>query len=113
MQDYNYSYLLPIKLQDATGTLWATAFDDVGIHLLNKTAKELCALENDATTIETPCSVFNKLVSHHYSFTLLVSTNTYNSESKMEVIVNKVSPVDYKFECDSLLVEIGRLRTQA
>ncbi|GLJ21578.1 hypothetical protein SUGI_0400570 [Cryptomeria japonica] len=109
MQDYNYSYLLPVKLQDATGTLWATAFDDVGIRLLNKTAKELCALENDATTTETPCSVINKLVSHHYSFTLLVSTDTYNYESKMKVAINKISPVDYKSECDALLVEIGRL----
>ncbi|GLJ50154.1 hypothetical protein SUGI_1067120 [Cryptomeria japonica] len=113
MQDCNYSYLLPIKLQDAIGTLWAIAFDDVGIRLLNKTAKELCALENDATTIETPCSVINRLVSHHYSFTLLVSTDTYNSESKMKVTVNKVSPVDYKSECDAFLVEIGCLHTQA
>ncbi|GLJ48131.1 hypothetical protein SUGI_1016230 [Cryptomeria japonica] len=113
MQDCNYSYLLPVKLQDATSTLWATAFDDVGIRLLHKTAKELCALENDAATTETPCSVINKLLSHHYSFTLLVSTNTYNSESKMKVTVNKVSPVDFKAECDALLAEIGRLSTHA
>ncbi|XP_059070791.1 replication protein A 70 kDa DNA-binding subunit A-like [Cryptomeria japonica] len=79
MQDCNYSYLLQVKLQDSTGTLWATAFDDVGISLLQKTAKELCALENDATTTKTPCSVINRLLSHHYLFTLLVSTDTYNS----------------------------------
>ncbi|GLJ56791.1 hypothetical protein SUGI_1260810 [Cryptomeria japonica] len=103
MQDYNYSYLLPVKLQDARGTLWATTFDDIGIHLLHKTAKELCALENDATT-ETPCAVIKRLLSHHYSFTLLVSTDTYNSKSKMKVRVNKVSPVDFKAECDALLV---------
>ncbi|GLJ52801.1 hypothetical protein SUGI_1124820 [Cryptomeria japonica] len=113
MQDCNYSYLLPVKLQDAIGTLWATAFDEGGIHLLHKTTKELCALQNDATTTETPCSVIKRLLSHHYSFTLLVSTDTYNSESKMKVTVNKVSPVDFKAECDALLAEIGRLSTQA
>ncbi|XP_057828399.2 replication protein A 70 kDa DNA-binding subunit A-like [Cryptomeria japonica] len=113
MQDCNYSYLLLVKLQDATGTLWATAFDDVGIGLLHKTAKELCALENDATTIETPCSVIKRILSHHYLFTLLVSTDTYNSKSKMKVIVNKVSHVDFKAKCDALLAEIGRLSTQA
>ncbi|GLJ44048.1 hypothetical protein SUGI_0918660 [Cryptomeria japonica] len=112
MQDCNYSYLLLVNLQDAIGTLWATAFDDVGIHLLHKTAKELCALENDATTKETPCSVIKKLLSHHYSFTLLVSIDTYNFESKMKVTVNKVSPVDFKAECDVLLAEIGHLSTQ-
>ncbi|GLJ18495.1 hypothetical protein SUGI_0328390 [Cryptomeria japonica] len=113
MQDYNYSYLLPVKLQDATGTLWATTFDDVGIRLLNKTTKELCALENDATTTKTPCSVINRFLSHHYSFTLLVFTDTYNFESKMKVTVNKVSPVDFKAECDALFAKIGCLSTQA
>ncbi|XP_059064336.1 replication protein A 70 kDa DNA-binding subunit E-like [Cryptomeria japonica] len=111
MKESNYNYLLPVKLQDATGTLWATAFDDVGIRLIKKTTKELCALENDATITKTPFFVINKLVSHHYSFTLLVFTDTYNSESKMKVTINKVSFVDYKFECDALLAKIGHLHT--
>ncbi|GLJ37230.1 hypothetical protein SUGI_0755130 [Cryptomeria japonica] len=112
MQDCNYSYLLPLKLQAATGTLLATAFDEGSIHLLHKTAKQLCALQNDATTTETPFSVIKRLLSHYYSFTLLVSTETYNSESKMKVTVNKVSPVDFKAESHALLAEIGRLSTQ-
>ncbi|GLJ38682.1 hypothetical protein SUGI_0788430 [Cryptomeria japonica] len=69
MQDGNYSYFLPVKLQDATGTLWATAFDEGGIHLLHKTAKELCALQNDSTTTETPYSViFTSLFIHTAGF---------------------------------------------
>ncbi|XP_059078056.1 replication protein A 70 kDa DNA-binding subunit E-like [Cryptomeria japonica] len=112
MQDYNYSYLLPLKLQDATGTLWATVVDEGSIHLLQKTVKQLCALQNDATTTKTSCSVIKRLLSCHYSFTLLVSTETYNSESKMKVTVNKVAPVDFKAKCHALLPEIGRLSTQ-
>ncbi|GLJ31847.1 hypothetical protein SUGI_0640750 [Cryptomeria japonica] len=113
MQDYNYSYLLPLKLQDATGTLWATAFDEGGIHLLHKTAKQLYALQNDATTIETPSSVIKRLLSRYYSFTVLVSTKTYNSESKMKMIVNKVAQVDFKVECHALLAETGCLSTES
>ncbi|GLJ26742.1 hypothetical protein SUGI_0521040 [Cryptomeria japonica] len=113
MVECNYSYLLPVNLPDGTGTAWAIAFDDVGTQLIKKTAKELCALENDATTTKTPCSVIKKLVSHHYSFTLLVSTDTYNFESNMKVTINKVSSVDYKSECDALLTEIGHLSTRA
>ncbi|GLJ06341.1 hypothetical protein SUGI_0036750 [Cryptomeria japonica] len=113
MQDCNYSYLLPLKLQDATGTIWATAFDEGSIHLLQKIAKQLCALQNDVTTIETTSLVIKRKLSRHYSFTLLVSTKTYNSETKMKVIVNKVAPVDFKAKCHALLAEIGRLSTQA
>ncbi|XP_059076359.1 replication protein A 70 kDa DNA-binding subunit E-like [Cryptomeria japonica] len=79
MQDCNYSYLLPLKLQDATGTLWATAFDEGAIHLLHKTEKQLYALQNDATITETPSLVIKRLLSCYYSFTVLVSTKTYNS----------------------------------
>ncbi|GLJ50796.1 hypothetical protein SUGI_1081890 [Cryptomeria japonica] len=111
MQDCNYSHLLPLKLQDATGTLWATAFDEGSIQLVQKTAKQLCALQNDVTTTDTTSSVIKRQLSHHYSFTLLVSTETYNSETKMKVTVNKVAPVDFKAECDALLAEIGRLST--
>ncbi|GLJ06069.1 hypothetical protein SUGI_0031250 [Cryptomeria japonica] len=109
MQDYNYSYLLPLKLQDAIGTLWSTAFDEGGNHLLLKTARQLYALQNDATTIETTSSVIKRVQSHYYSFTLLVSTETYNSESKMKVTINKVAPVDFKVECHALLAEISCL----
>ncbi|XP_057858100.2 replication protein A 70 kDa DNA-binding subunit C-like [Cryptomeria japonica] len=103
MQDYNYSYLLRLKLQDAIGTLWATAFDEGGNHLLHKTARQLYALQNDAATTKTPSSVMKRVLSHYYSFTLLVSTETYNSGSKMKVTVNKVAPVDFKAECHALL----------
>ncbi|GLJ31845.1 hypothetical protein SUGI_0640720 [Cryptomeria japonica] len=113
MQDYNYSYLLPLKLQDATGTLWATAFDEGGIHLLHKTAKQLYALQNDATTTETPSSVIKRLLSRYYSFTVLLSTKTYNSESKMKMTVNKVAPVDFKVECHALLAETSYLSTES
>ncbi|GLJ18890.1 hypothetical protein SUGI_0337550 [Cryptomeria japonica] len=112
MQDCNYSYLLPLKLQDATGTLWATAFDEGGIHLLHKIAKQLYALQNDTTTTETPSSVIKTLLSHYYSFTVLVSTETYNSKTKMKVTVNKVAPVDFKAECHALLAEIRCLSTK-
>ncbi|GLJ11743.1 hypothetical protein SUGI_0175960 [Cryptomeria japonica] len=113
MEECNYTYLLPAKLQDATVTVWATAFDDVGTQLIKKTGKEHSTLENDVTTTETPFSVIKNLVSHHYSFTLLVSIDTYNSESKMKVTINKVSSVDYKSDCNALLIEIGHLSTQA
>ncbi|GLJ51640.1 hypothetical protein SUGI_1097510 [Cryptomeria japonica] len=112
IQDCNYSYLLPLKLQDATGTLWGTTFDEGGNHLLHKTARQLYALQNDATTIETPSSVIKRALSHYYSFTLLGSTETYNSESKMKMTINKVAPVDFKAECHALLAEISCLSTE-
>ncbi|GLJ21547.1 hypothetical protein SUGI_0399320 [Cryptomeria japonica] len=109
VNEYNYSYLLPMKLQDATGTAWATSFDEVGIDLIKKIAKELYILQNDVTTTQTPYVVINTLVSHRYMFTLLVSTNTYNFEPKMKVTISKIYVVDYKAEYNALLAEIAHL----
>ncbi|GLJ43595.1 hypothetical protein SUGI_0907330 [Cryptomeria japonica] len=112
MAECNYSYLLPMKLQDATRIVWATAFDEVGTDLIKKTAKELYMLQNDVTTTQTPYVVINKVISHHYTFTMLVSTDTYNSEPKMKAVINKVCDVDYKAECNALLAEIAHLSAQ-
>ncbi|GLJ17320.1 hypothetical protein SUGI_0300710 [Cryptomeria japonica] len=112
MEEYNYSYLLPMKLQDAIGTVWETSFDEVGTDLIKKSAKDLYILENDNTTTQTPCALINTLVSHRYTFTSLVSTDTYNSEPKMKVTINKICVVDYKAECDALIAEIARLFAQ-
>ncbi|GLJ39197.1 hypothetical protein SUGI_0799080 [Cryptomeria japonica] len=112
MAECNYSYLLPMKLQDATGTLWAIAFDEVGTYLIKRIAKELYMLQNDVNTTQTPHVVINTVVLHHYMFTLLVSTDTYNSEPKLKVAINKVCEVDYTVECNALLTEISPLSAQ-
>ncbi|GLJ15020.1 hypothetical protein SUGI_0245270 [Cryptomeria japonica] len=39
MPECNYKYLLQMKLQDATGNLWANGFEEVGIQLLDTSAK--------------------------------------------------------------------------
>ncbi|GLJ20113.1 hypothetical protein SUGI_0365020 [Cryptomeria japonica] len=111
MEEYNYSYLLPMKLQDAIGTTWATTFDEVGTNLIKKTTKELYVLQNDVTTTQTPCAIIKIVISHCYTFTLLVSTDTYNSKPKMKVTINKICEVDYKAKCNALLVDIARLST--
>ncbi|GLJ50747.1 hypothetical protein SUGI_1080950 [Cryptomeria japonica] len=109
MAEYNYSYLLLMKLQDATRIVWATAFDEVGTDLIKKTIKELYILQNDATTTQTPYVVINTVVLHRYTFTLLISTDTYNYEPKMKVTINKICDVDYKVGCNALLTEIACL----
>ncbi|GLJ05031.1 hypothetical protein SUGI_0009760 [Cryptomeria japonica] len=112
MVQCNYNYHLPMKLQDVTGTLWATAFDEVGIDLIKKNAKELYMLQNGVNTTQTPRVVINTVVLHRYTFTLLVSTDTYNFEPKLKVAINKVYEVGYIAECNALLAKIARLSTQ-
>ncbi|XP_059076451.1 replication protein A 70 kDa DNA-binding subunit A-like [Cryptomeria japonica] len=68
----NYKYLLQMKLQDHTGALWATAFDEVGIDILQISAKELYMLQYDLTTQKTPQSIIKRVLLSSFVFTLSI-----------------------------------------
>ncbi|XP_057859849.2 replication protein A 70 kDa DNA-binding subunit C-like [Cryptomeria japonica] len=72
-----------IKLQDHTGSLWATAFDKIGINLLNISAKDLYMLQYDFTTI------------------------------RLKATINKAMHVDFQAECALLLVDIAQMSAAA
>ncbi|XP_059070089.1 replication protein A 70 kDa DNA-binding subunit C-like [Cryptomeria japonica] len=109
----NYKYLLQMKLQDHTRSVWANVFDEVGTKLLALYAKELYILQYDLTIEKTPHNILNKAMFKHYSFTTLVSTNTYNSERRIKVTINKVQRLDFEVESTDLLVEIARMGATA
>ncbi|XP_059076742.1 replication protein A 70 kDa DNA-binding subunit E-like [Cryptomeria japonica] len=102
-----------MKLQDHTGTIWANAFDEVGTELLSLSAKELYMLQYDLTIEKTPRNILKKAMFKHYSFTALVSTDTYKSERKIKVTINKVQRLNFKADFTCLLVEIARMRAAA
>ncbi|XP_059071786.1 replication protein A 70 kDa DNA-binding subunit A-like [Cryptomeria japonica] len=107
--EYNYKYLLQMKLQDPTNNLWANGFNEFDTKLLGTFAKELYILQYDMTIGKTPRSIIDKVIPMHYTFTLLVSTDTYNFERRLKVIVNKVAKVDFEAQCIDLLAEIARM----
>ncbi|GLJ55546.1 hypothetical protein SUGI_1192990 [Cryptomeria japonica] len=102
-----------MKLQDQIGTVWASTFDEVGIELLGLPAKELYMLQYDLTTKKTPRSILNEAMFNHYCFTVLVSTDTYNSECRIKVTIKKAQRLDFEAECSYLLAEIARMGAAA
>lgn len=105
----NYKYLLQMKLQDQTGIVWASAFDEVGTELLALSAKELYMLQYELTTKKTPRSILNEAMFNYYSFTILVSTDTYNFERRIKLTIKKAQRLDFEAECSYLLAEIAQM----
>ncbi|XP_059070628.1 replication protein A 70 kDa DNA-binding subunit C-like [Cryptomeria japonica] len=68
-----------IILQDHTGSLWGTAFDEVGTNLLGMSAKELYMLQYDLAANRTPQSIIKNVLLSTFVFTLSVTTENYNS----------------------------------
>ncbi|XP_057837225.2 replication protein A 70 kDa DNA-binding subunit A-like [Cryptomeria japonica] len=109
----NYKYLLQMKLQDHTGALWATAFDEVGTNILQISAKELYMLQYDLTTQKTPQSIIKHVLLSSFVFTLSITTDMYNSEPRLKATITKVARIDYQAESALLLAEIARMTTTA
>ncbi|XP_057856714.2 replication protein A 70 kDa DNA-binding subunit A-like [Cryptomeria japonica] len=105
----NYKYLLHMKLQDHTSIVWANAFDNVGTELFSLSAKELYMLQYDLTTEKTPHIILKKAMFKHYTFTTLVSTDTFNSERRIKVTIDKMQRLDFKAEYPCLLAEIAQM----
>ncbi|GLJ17696.1 hypothetical protein SUGI_0308820 [Cryptomeria japonica] len=107
----NYKYLLQMKLQDHTGTLWATAFDEVGTNLLQISTKDLYMLQYDLTTKRTPQTIIKGVLLSSFVFTLSITTDMYNSKPRLKATVTKVTNINFQAECTLLLAEIARMST--
>ncbi|XP_057828007.2 replication protein A 70 kDa DNA-binding subunit C-like [Cryptomeria japonica] len=100
-----------MKLLDHTGTLWATAFDEVGTNLLQISAKDLYMLQYDLTTKRTPQTIIKGVLLSSFVFTLSITTDMYNSEPRLKATITKVTNINFQAECTLLLAEIARMST--
>ncbi|GLJ10396.1 hypothetical protein SUGI_0127410 [Cryptomeria japonica] len=98
-----------IMLQDHTGSLWGTAFDEVGTNLLGISAKELYMLQYDFPANRTPQSIIKNVLLSTFIFTLFVTIETYNSQMRLKTTITKATPIDFQGECALLLVDIARM----
>ncbi|GLJ24972.1 hypothetical protein SUGI_0478060 [Cryptomeria japonica] len=96
-------------LQDHTGSLWGTAFDEVGTNLLGISAKELYMLQYDLAANKTPQSIIKNVLLSTFVFTLSVTTKNYNLQTRLKTTITKAMPVDFQGECALLLADIAQM----
>ena len=77
----NYRYVLQVKIEDPTGGLWATAFDEAATKLIGMPAKELYMLQFNHDSENSVELVIKNLQYHQYHFTLSNHMEMYNNET--------------------------------
>ncbi|PLW06791.1 hypothetical protein PCANC_25350 [Puccinia coronata f. sp. avenae] len=89
----DHRYLIQMTVQDHTGTLWLSGFNEVGQVILPMTANELIAIK------ETDEAQYQKVVTdataRTYTMVCRAKEETYNDINRTKYSVLRVEPVDW------------------
>ncbi|KAG2184694.1 hypothetical protein INT43_000607 [Umbelopsis isabellina] len=100
----DYRYILSMSLADATTQMFMSAFDEIGIKLLGKTATEMVHLrERDNAAYQ---SVFRESYFQPYNFKCKAKMESYNDTERTKYTIIEATPVDYATDGHQLANEI-------
>ncbi|KAH8194655.1 hypothetical protein TruAng_011173 [Truncatella angustata] len=91
-----YRYIMSINVNDHTGQLWLSCFDETGRQIMGMSADEAMELkDNDETAL---ASVFEQANCAKLLFRVRAKMDTYGDNQRVRYQVMNASPLDYKNE---------------
>uniref|UniRef100_A0ACD5W398 Uncharacterized protein n=1 Tax=Avena sativa TaxID=4498 RepID=A0ACD5W398_AVESA len=90
-QHYEHRYLLQCKIQDHTGTTFATAFEEVGKEIIGHTADELFRIKSVYEDEDEAqfAGIIQRACSQLYLFKLKIKEEVYGDEAHVKVSIAK------------------------
>lgn len=100
-EECEFRYLLQAQIQDHTGIIWVTAFQESGEEMMGISAKEMFMLkeqDDDRFREIVRSRLFNQLL-----FRLKIKEELYGDEQRVKITVVKAEKVNYSSESKYLL----------
>ncbi|KAI1816364.1 replication factor-A protein [Poronia punctata] len=92
-----YRYIMSVNVNDHTGQLWLSCFDDVGRIIMGMSADELMEIkENDDE--RRVLSIFEAANCSKLSFQCRAKMDTYGENQRVRYQVMRANPLDYRSE---------------
>ena len=107
--DCNYRYILQVKLHDHTNTMWAIAFDEGALQLMQIPAKELSTLQFSTPEGNESEQIIRDACNKEYIFSLSCKKEMYDNESQLKVIITGVEEVNFVVDSAILLSQIKQM----
>ena len=83
--DCDYQYILKVDLEDVTGNIHGViAFDDAANQLMGISAKDLCLLETESTSM---ADIVQRICKKRLLLTLLIRTETLYGNASLKVVI--------------------------
>ncbi|KAL8305036.1 hypothetical protein RB597_004020 [Gaeumannomyces tritici] len=95
-----YRYIMSVNVNDHTGQLWVSCFDDVGRIIMGKSADELMALKEEDE--ESFTRAFEAANCRRLSFRCRAKMDTFGEVQRVRYQVMSAAPMDWKGEAARL-----------
>ncbi|KAI5926981.1 replication factor-A protein [Camillea tinctor] len=104
-----YRYIMSVNVNDHTGQMWLSCFDDVGRSIMGMSADELMELkENDEDRVS---AIFEGANCAKFSFRCRAKMDNYGENQRVRYQVMSAAPIDFKAEALKLADMIKQLST--
>ncbi|KAF3005553.1 Replication factor A protein 1 [Neopestalotiopsis sp. 37M] len=97
-----YRYIMQINVNDHTGQLWLSCFDDTGRQIMGMSADSAMELRENEDNDNPLAAAFDKANCTKYTFRVRAKMDTYGDVSRVRYQVMSASPVDYAREASAL-----------
>ncbi|XP_009773896.1 replication protein A 70 kDa DNA-binding subunit B-like [Nicotiana sylvestris] len=101
-------YIMALKVSDASGEAWLSAFNEQAEKILGYSADELDKLKSEEGETVYQMKLKEATWVPHL-FRVSVAPQEYNSEKRQRITVRAVAPVDYAAESKYLLEEMSKM----
>ncbi|KAF5183204.1 Replication protein a subunit [Thalictrum thalictroides] len=108
VEQCDYRYILQFQIQDYTGGIWVTAFQECGEEIFGVSAKDLYLLKQDQNDDKFAEIIRNALFVR-YLFKLKVKEEIFSDEQRVRITVVKAEKLDILSESRYLLDMIDKL----
>ncbi|CAN4088363.1 unnamed protein product [Withania somnifera] len=102
-------YIMALKVSDASGEAWLSAFNDQAEKILGCSADELDKLKSEEGETAYQMKLKEATWVPHL-FRVSVAPQEYNSEKRQRITVRAIAPVDYAAESKYLLEEMSKMK---
>ncbi|CAO2841984.1 unnamed protein product [Amaranthus hypochondriacus] len=108
-EECDYRYLLQAQIQDHSGVVWVTAFQETGEEILGCPANELYKLKSEEQD-DRFAEIIRSKIFVPFLFKLKIKEETYGEEQRVKTTVVRADKIDYVAESRHLLDTITKHR---
>ncbi|KAK9061550.1 hypothetical protein SSX86_018732 [Deinandra increscens subsp. villosa] len=108
VDECEYRYMLQVQLQDHTGLIWATAFQETGEDIIGIPAKDLHIIKYEKQDEDKFSEIVRNALFKEFSFKLKVKEESYNDDQRVKSNIVKVEQTNFSSNTKVLLQDLER-----
>lgn len=110
VNECDYRYILQLNIQDHTGDVWVTSFQETGEEILGISAKELYFMKHEEQDDERFVEIVRSVLHNEYCFKLKVKEESWGDEQRVKSSVVKAEKIKFSASMKVRLLEMEKMR---